>query len=224
MSQAASRPARPADEPEPTWEIAHLFPAQGQWSEREYLDLNTNRLIEFSNGRLEFPPMPTTTHQRIVFLLSRLLLAFVAARDLGEVLFAGVRVRLWPRKFREPDVVFMRKEHAERVGEKYWRGADLVMEVISGGAEDREGDLVKKRAEYARAKIPEYWIVDPHEERITVLRLDGTSYAVHGEFGKGTQATSHSLPGFAVDATAALSHRVPPASASQPRRKPKRRQ
>ena len=61
MSQAPSARAKSADEPEPTWEIARLFPAQGEWSAEEYLSLETNQLVEFSNGVLEFPPMPTMT-------------------------------------------------------------------------------------------------------------------------------------------------------------------
>ena len=42
---------------------------------------------------------------------------------------------------REPDVLFMLKEHADRIGDDCWEGADLVMEVVSGGAEDRRRDL-----------------------------------------------------------------------------------
>ena len=53
-------------EADPTWEIAHLFPAQGAWSEEEYLDLPGNRLVEFSNGFLEMLPVPTTSHQALV--------------------------------------------------------------------------------------------------------------------------------------------------------------
>jgi hypothetical protein len=34
-----------------------------------------------------------------------------------------------------------------------------------------------------------------------VLVLDGSSYAVHGEFFKGQQAASKLLPGFVVDVT-----------------------
>ena len=123
MSQAPNMRARSADEPELTWEIAQLFPAQGTWSEAEYLALETNHLVEFSNGRLEFPPMPTTTHQRILSHLYGLLLVFSTADDLGTVLFAALPIRLWRRKFREPDVVFMRKEHASRIREQYWNGA-----------------------------------------------------------------------------------------------------
>ncbi len=223
MSRAPSRPVRPEREPEPTWGIAQLFPAQGTWSEWEYLALETNHLVEFSNGRLEFPPMPTMSHQLILAHLYGLLLAFSTAKDLGTVLMAGLPVRLWRRKFREPDVLFMRKEHAGRMGEQYWRGADLVMEVVSGKGKDRRRDLIEKREEYARAEIPEYWIVDPRDERITVFRLAGRRYLVHGKFGKGTTATSHLLPGFVVDVSAALSGEVAPAPPPNGTRKPKRR-
>jgi Uma2 family endonuclease len=130
--------------------------------------------------------------------------AFATAGALGEVFFAGTRVRLWAGKFRVPDLVFMKAEHGSRITEDYWDGADLVMEVVSGGESDRHRDLVKKRAEYAQAGISEYWIVDPQEGQITVLTLDGNKYAVHGIFARGDQETSRLLPGFAVDVTAAL--------------------
>ena len=110
----------------------------------------------------------------------------------------------------------MRKEHADRIGEDCWEGADLVMEVVSGGVRDRWRDLKFKRREYAQAGIPEYWIVDPRDERITVLRLDGKQYAVHGEYAKGTKAASHLLPGFGVDVTTAFDQRLP--AAPKPRR------
>ena len=81
-------------------------------------------------------------------------------------------------------------------------GADLVVEVVSD--DDRRRDLEVKRLEYAQAHISEYWIVDPCDAKITVLTLDGDSYAVHGEFAPGEQATSRLLPGFAVAVAEAL--------------------
>ena len=66
-------------------------------------------------------------------------------------------------------------------------------------------DLKEKREEYARAAIPEYWIVDPKLGRITVLTLDGSAYAPSTrEFSRGEQATSKLLPGFAVDVASAV--------------------
>jgi Uma2 family endonuclease len=220
MSGVVRKPKR-AEELEPTWGIAQLFPYQGAWSESEYLALDSNHLIEYVNGRLEFPSMPTTPHQLIVVFVFGLLQAFVTGRDLGLVLVAPLRVKVRRRKYREPDIVFMHKDHFNRIGKQFWKGADLVVEVVSEGKEDRERDLVKKRRDYAEGGIPEYWIIDPQEQQITVLRLAGKQYAVHGEFARGSVATSRLLAGFTVDVNAALDQHVPTAApaASKPRRR-----
>jgi Uma2 family endonuclease len=148
--------------------------------------------------------MPTMSHQRIILFLMRALLGFVEPRQLGTVLFAGLKVRLWKGKLRQPDIVLMLAKHADRMGEEYWRGADLVMEVVSGSAKDRQRDLKTKVVEYAHARIPEYWIIDPQEAQITVLRLKGKKYTVHGRYGPGMRARSALLKGFEVDVDAAL--------------------
>ncbi|HEY2588832.1 MAG TPA: Uma2 family endonuclease [Tepidisphaeraceae bacterium] len=179
-----------------------LFPNQGDWTEEEYLALPGNRLIEFSDGHVEVLPMPTEAHQFIVAYLYRVLHGFVLARSLGRVLFAGLAVRLRSGKFREPDVLFLAAEHRERSHGKYWDPADLVMEVVSEN--DPERDWEVKRAEYAKAGIPEYWIVDPHRQQIVILQLNGGKYAVHGEFAPGQIAASHLLQGFNVDVAACL--------------------
>jgi Uma2 family endonuclease len=188
---------------EPVWEIAHLFPTQGNWSEPEYLALDTNRLIEFSDGCLEVLPMPTPFHQLIVDFLVTLLKEFVAARAVGRVFYAPMPIRLWSGKYREPDVVFL-KPGRIRDPHSQPQGADLVMEVLSEGEENRKRDLETKPAEYARAGVAEYWIVDPQERRITVLALEGTAYRTHGVFGLGEAATSVLLPGFSVSVDAAF--------------------
>ena len=62
--------------------------------------------------------------------------------------------------------------------------------------------MVVKRADYAEAGIPEYWIVDPRNETITVLALEGNGYVEHGVCARGDTATSRLLAGFTVDVTA----------------------
>lgn len=186
---------------EPTWEIARLFPLQGEWTEEAYLALDTNHLVELSDGCLEFLTMPMYFHQWIVRFLFKLLDAYVEAHSLGAVLFAPLWVRLWPGKIREPDILYLRPERY-RNRQRFPEGADLAVEIVSDSPEDRKRDLVTKREEYARAGISEYWIIDPQERRITVLVLRGTAYQVHGEFTPGMQATSVLLPGFAVDVAA----------------------
>ncbi|MBP6015125.1 MAG: Uma2 family endonuclease [Candidatus Promineofilum sp.] len=183
---------------EPVWELAHLFPYQGRWSVEEYLALDTGRLVEYSNGYLEFPPMPTMAHQDIVSFLHALLKAFIQKHQLGKVYFVPVPVRLGGREYREPDVFFVSTFRVLEAAGTYPSGADLVMEIVSGSPADRDRDLVRKRRDYALAGIPEYWIVDPQEEVIIVLRLEGNEYVEHGRFTAGDTATSALLSGFTV--------------------------
>jgi Uma2 family endonuclease len=183
-------------QPEPAWAIAELFPAQGEWSEEDYLALPGNRLIELSDGRIEVLAMPSMLHQLILAFLYREFHAFIAPRNLGLVLFSALPVRLGTGKYREPDLLFMAAANRHRRHEQYWEGADLVLEVVS--PDDPKRDLEVKRVEYAEAGIPEYWLVDPKSRLITVLRLDDTSYVAHGRYGSGERAASALLAGLEV--------------------------
>jgi len=76
------------------------------------------------------------------------------------------------------------------------------MEVVSPDDGSHERDYEKKGADYAAKKIPEYWIVDPQTEQVTMLALKGKQYRVHGEFAPGQQATSVLLAGFTAEVSA----------------------
>jgi Uma2 family endonuclease len=45
------------------------------------------------------------------------------------------------------------------------------VEVVSPGSTNENRDYRHKRSEYATRKIPEYWIVDPEQKRVTLLTL-----------------------------------------------------
>ena len=186
-------------EKEPSYGVLELFPYQGDWTEADYLELtaSTNHLVELSGGRLEVLPMPSERHQRIVAYLLFRLYSFVLERKLGMVLVAPLKVKLWDGKIREPDLVFMRAENADRRGEQVWQGADLVVEVVS--PDDPTRDTVDKFQEYAQADIEEYWLVDPRDDSVTVYTLAAgeTTYRQLGsDSGK---ACSSVLEGFCVD-------------------------
>jgi Uma2 family endonuclease len=203
------KPDRPRrrGEPEPTWEIARLFPPQGEWSEEEFFALESNHLIEYSDGFLEVLPMPKIFHQLILQFLYKQLDSFVAANKLGTVVVSGYKVRLRARKYREPDILFIKAANRSRIKKQFCERVDLAIEVVS--EENRAHDIETKREEYARAGITEYWIVDAERGTITVLVLKARerTYVVHGLFRKGEAAASKGLPGFVIDVTTALSQR-----------------
>ena len=172
------------------------LPGQGTWDAAGYLWLTdaTNRLVEFSDGSIEVLPMPTYRHQ---IILRFLVLAFMAeVEPPGKVIFAALRLYLNDTKYREPDLLLLLDAQDPRNQDRYWHGADLVLEVVSD--DDPQRDLITKRREYAQAGIPEYWIVNPLDETITVLALRDGAYTEHGSFARGALATSSLIPGFAV--------------------------
>jgi Uma2 family endonuclease len=174
-----------------------LAPLQGFWTAEQYLKLtdHTRYLVEFTDGVIEVLPMPTDKHQTILEFLFLALRAFIDPRG-GKILFAALRLQVRPEKFREPDLLLIRNASDPRRQNRFWLGADLVVEVVS--EDDPERDTVEKVVDYAEAGIPEYWIVNPLDETITVLVLANTAYAAHGVFRRGEQATSVLLDGFAV--------------------------
>ncbi len=187
---------------QPAWQIAELFPNQGDLSEGDYLFLtdHTRRVAEFSNGRIEVLAMPTLEHQEIVLFLVNLLRSFIGPRNLGRAIMSPLRLKIGEGKFREPDVLFALQSNISKVGNRFWQGADLVMEVVS--EDDPARDLQTKRSEYADAGIPEYWIVDPRSKTISVLKLENGNYVTFSEkIGNGLVHSSL-LQGFTADAKA----------------------
>ncbi len=172
-----------------------LSPLQGAWTEEQYLKLtdHTRYLIEFTEGHIEVLPMPTDRHQVMLQFVFLALLAFAEPRG-GKVLFAALRLRIGAERFREPDILLLRDAHDPRRQNRFWLGADLVVEVVS--EDDPQRDTIEKVADYAAARIPEYWIVNPLDETITVLALHGHVYAAHGIFRRGQIASSALLEGF----------------------------
>jgi Uma2 family endonuclease len=186
---------------QPTWQIAELYPHQGDWDEEEYLFLTdrSNRLIEFTDGVVEFLPVPTIMHQMIQGLIYRLLFDYVSSRKLGLVTNAGTRVYVGTRKYRQPDVIYRSFKKFDNTQERYLSGAELVVEIVSDDDRSHQRDYEQKVNDYAAAQIPEYWIVDPQGEIISVLALDGDTYIKHMVGKPGDVVSSKLLEGFTVD-------------------------
>ena len=83
---------------------------------------------------------------------------------------------------RKPDVVVMQPEHLTTARQAITLNQlppQFVAEIVSPGSESSDNyqrDYVWKRSQYEQLGIPEYWIVDPHREKVTVLTLKGGQY------------------------------------------------
>lgn len=118
-------------------------------------------------------PPPSTGHQSVVVRLIGILLP--AAQTLGlTVLTAPVAWRIGPGHVPEPDIVVA---HQETIRPSAVEGRPvLVIEVLSPSGRGR--DLYEKRRIYAEGGAAWYWIVDPDEPSLTVLRLEGDRFEV----------------------------------------------
>ncbi len=78
---------------------------------------------------------------------------------------------------RKPDVILLHPEHLEVARQAVMFGMQppmFVAEVVSPGDENSSNykrDYLWKREQYQWWQIPEFWIIDPHREKVTVLVL-----------------------------------------------------
>lgn len=171
-----------------------------------YADLaafpDDNVIREIIDGELVVTPAPTTRHQRAV---TNLLLRFGAYRNShgGDAFAAPTAVFLADDNVVEPDLLFVRADHLDRVELAYVNGPpDLVVEISSPST--RRIDIVRKRELYARFEIPEYWFVDLDAERVEIYRLEaGTFGTPELVYPPGTLSTPQ-LPGLRVSVDEAL--------------------
>ncbi len=151
-------------------------------------------LAEWVNGEVvEYTPA-SRKHQNIADFLTAVLRTFVEARQLGVVLSAPFQMKL-AQSGREPDLMFVAKEHLDRLQETHLEGpADLVVEILSPESMGR--DRGEKFYEYAQAGIPEYWLIDPEGEQAEfyVLKRPGR-YQVEMAGSEGIYHSSV-IPGF----------------------------
>lgn len=150
---------------------------------------NDGRRYELIGGAIVMTPAPEPVHQHVVLELAVLLRA---ALPPGQRLFvAPIDYDLPGGQRVEPDLIVVPDAS---VGKKRLAGpALLVVEIVSPGS--RINDRVTKRAAYAEAGIPAYWIVDPGNGQTLALRL------VDGQYEPYVDTTGVAGIGWPVPAT-----------------------
>lgn len=146
----------------------------------QYTDGNDRR-YELVNGELIPMSLGTGQHGAIIKFLERLLETEIASQNRDWVVLPGLVGVRSPRggkwdTCRIPDLVVIPAEQwrtlatREAVIEFTESPPLLVVEVVSEST--KTTDYRAKRTEYSILDIPEYWIIDPLLDKITIFTLD----------------------------------------------------
>ncbi|NJN65536.1 MAG: Uma2 family endonuclease [Chloroflexaceae bacterium] len=156
---------------------------------------------EWVNGEVMVFMPPVERHQAVAGFLYSLISLFTDWFDLGVVRFAPFEMRHLPgRSSREPDLLFLAREHLSRLTPERLEGpADLVVEIISPSSAFR--DRVEKFAEYQEAGVPEYWTIDPRPTHQQATFYQCSAAGRYEEVGTDAAGRYHALvlPGFWLD-------------------------
>ena len=171
----------------------------------EYLDYDdgTETRYELVDGELVALPPESEPNIRIADYL------FLILATLKVVAFYRVKahsceihvpvLRPGQPQNRYPDLVILQEEHIALTRKRLtvtldMPPPDLVMEVVSPGKVNRNRDYITKQEQYAARGILEYWIVDPNDQVVVVLRLEAGAYLEVGRFQGNEQITSLGFP------------------------------
>lgn len=149
-------------------------PTKRRFTFEEYLAYDdSDNCYELVNGELVLMTLPTGRHADIVDLLQDAFKAEIKRLNLNwSVRLGNVGVRSSETKSRIPDLVVMtelQRQALRDIAAVLQSPPPLVVEVVSETT--KTVDYRSKRSEYAVVDIPEYWIVDPLEDKMTLLLL-----------------------------------------------------
>ena len=169
------------------------------YSFEEYLvyDDGTDNKYELVNGELQLMPTASGLHALILHFIFKILEQEIDKRyqQQWKVMPGTVGVRTATNKSRIPDLVILSEEQCQEIRKMSTAVLEtpplLAVEIVSSGNAD--DDYRYKRSEYAVREIPEYWIIDPETEKISVLLLVSGFYEV-AEFTEEQEIKSLLFP------------------------------
>jgi Uma2 family endonuclease len=126
---------------------------------------------EYVDGKVILMSPVVPEHGKLDRFFIALLTLFLELRPQGELVGPEVQARLRPGLRRVPDLFYVTREHAGRIGATLVEGApDLAIEIVS--TESIARDWRDKFLEYQAAGVREYWIVDPAARVVHLYVLD----------------------------------------------------
>jgi Uma2 family endonuclease len=152
---------------------------------------------EYWDGELVALMTESGENDEIINLLFLLLVQAGLSYKLVKPGRCEVEVMGTPRT-RFPDLVILREEHPDLLRRRNTITRQMppprvVVVVVSRGKSNRERDLISKRTQYAEIGVPEYWLIDPEQQDITVLKLVNGAYVEHQVATGSDRLTSPSL-------------------------------
>jgi Uma2 family endonuclease len=152
-------------------------------------------LYELIEGELFVSRAPSLTHQEIVLRLLVALQKYLESHPVGKI-WPGPGVIFSNFSGVIPDVVYVRNERLKQIasGDRINGAPDLVIEVLSPGAENARRDRLAKRQLYKKYGVAEYWLIDPQLRAIEIYRTQ--RLRLTSRLGLGDLITSTLLPGF----------------------------
>jgi Uma2 family endonuclease len=104
--------------------------------------------------------------------LLRALNEFVESQSFGELFYAPMEVVLSDHDVFQPDISFISNNRLHIIGDRNIQGSpDLVIEILSPSTETRDRDI--KLEQYLRFGVRGYWLIDPQERTLEVLKAGG---------------------------------------------------
>jgi Uma2 family endonuclease len=144
------------------------------------------KIHEIIDGEHYMTPAPETYHQTLSRRIQFQLYQKIEERELGFIFDAPTDVQLSEIDIVQPDLLVILASRKSIISPTKVIGPpDLVIEILSESTGRKDREL--KRHLYQKAKVPEYWLVDPKGQQITVYRLKGGSYETVGSFHDGVR-------------------------------------
>ena len=143
-----------------------------RYSFEEYCqyDDGTNTRYELDNGYLQAMTPPSFRHILIADKLGDILKQEITRLGLSVYCLREAGLRILNAKSRIADLMVISKDQVMETLDGagiYQSTPSLVVEIVSPESVTR--DYRYKRSEYATVGVPEYWIIDPKESKVTVL-------------------------------------------------------
>lgn len=164
--------------------------------ELELMPDDGNR-YEVIEGELFVTRAPNLEHQVITSNLDNLIGTYLGRNPIGSVV-PGAGVVFTKFSGVIPDQVFFTHTTGKKAvsGGRLKAAPDLVIEIVSPGADNRRRDRVVKRNLYAKHGVLEYWIVDYKARTIEVYQLSEKTLVLSSKLNEREKLTSLVLPGF----------------------------